>query len=86
MKIKEIMELPEGTPIKVKKDVDCSEKYKMNSCRLSFYKKDRTGLVSYNPDTEELDIYFPFGVELIEGGVCYYFSADQIEKVEIKSY
>lgn len=83
MTIKEIMNLKEGTPIRVKDYVDCADVYKKNSCRLSFYSKSKTGKIEYNPDTQGLDLTLPFGVELLEGGVCYSFKADQIELVPL---
>jgi hypothetical protein len=83
---KEIMELEEGTPVRIKRDVDCHQDYKDggtltfgNSSIGVIYEDDENKV-----DEDGINVGFVFGI-LIEGkdksidGVCYSFPASYYE-------
>ncbi len=73
----QIINLREGTKVKIKKDVDCADSYKKCGL-LSFYNSNKKGYTEVNVDTGELDFTYPFGIE-VNGGVCYQFPAECYE-------
>lgn len=73
----EMFKLPAGTKVRIKKNVDAADCYK-KVCLLAWYDSKKMGRTEINPDSGEIDITYPYGIET-PTGVCYQFRAEDYE-------